>query len=456
VIERLPPFSRRSLLVGGAALAATIATGARAAGDFPNRPLSILVPANPGGGWDQLARLMQEVIVQNRLAPMPIDVFNKGGAGGAIGLADLVTRKHDDPYTIMAAGSVLLGSTISQASPFRASDAKPLARLIVENLVVAVPANSPLRTIEDLLDAYRTDPGSFTWCGGSAGGVDHILIGLITEACGISPDKMRYVAYSGGGEASAAIMGGQVTAAVAGYGEWRGLAESGHIRILASSAPERFGDGTIPTLREVGLDIELQNWRGLFAAPGAGAEAVTWWTNLIRRMRDTREWQDLLVNKGWEDGYLDAAAFAAFIRAEETITETTLARIGIGGSGGGNSPLGPWGMPKAIAGLAAVAAIGVGMEYRRGISVGPAGLEDDDDGGGELPVWSRFLAGALLIPLYLVALSLVGFVFATPVFVLAICLLMKSRTLKWDVVAAFGLTGMVWLLFTRLLNIFLP
>lgn len=453
---RLPGLSRRHLLAGGAAFAATIATRARAASDFPSLPLSILVPANPGGGWDQLARLMQEVITKNNLAPMPIDVFNKGGAGGAIGLADLVTRKHDDPYTIMAAGSVLLGSTISQQSPFRASDAAPLARLIVENLVVAVPANSALQTIGDLLDAYRADPGSFTWCGGSAGGVDHILIGLITEACGVSPDKMRYVAYSGGGEASAAIMGGQVTAAVAGFGEWRGLADSGHIRILASSAPERFGDGAIPTLRDAGLDIVLQNWRGLFAAPGANEAALAWWADLIRKMRDTADWQDLLVSKGWEDGYQDAVTFARFIRTEEATTETTLARIGIGGTAGGNSPLGPWGMPKAIAGLATIAAIGVGMEYRGGVSVGPAGLEDDDEGGGELPIWSRFLAGAAIIPLYLIALSLVGFLIATPVFVLAICLLMKSRTLKWDVLAAFALTGLVWLLFTRLLHIFLP
>lgn len=454
--EGLPFFSRRNVLAGGAALAATLATGARAASDFPSRPLSILVPANPGGGWDQLARLMQEVIAKNHLAPTPVDVFNKGGAGGAIGLADLVTRKHDDPYTIMAAGSVLLGSTISQHSPFRASDAKPLARLIVENLVVAVPANSPLETIEQLIETYRADPGNFTWCGGSAGGVDHILIGLITEACGIAPEKMRYVAYSGGGEASAAIMGGQVMAAVAGYGEWGGLAESGHIRILASSAPARFGDGSIPTLQEAGLDIVLQNWRGVFAAPGASAVALAWWGDLIHTMRDTQEWQDLLVNKGWEDGYMDGPAFTAFVRSEEATTETTLARIGIGGTAGGNSPLGPWAMPKAIAGLAAVAAIGVGMEYRRGVSIAPPGLEDDDEGGGDLPVWSRFLAGAAIILLYIAVLSLVGFLVATPAFVLAICLLMKSRTLKWDVLSALALTGLVWLLFTRLLNIFLP
>lgn len=454
--QSMGELSRRHVLAGGAALATFLASGAHAAGEFPQRPLSILVPANPGGGWDQLARLMQQVIAENGLAPTPIDVFNKGGAGGAIGLADLVTRKHDDPYTIMAAGSVLLGSTISQHSPFRASDALPLARLIVENLVVAVPAGSPFRTIADLLDAYRRDPASISWCGGSAGGVDHILVGLITEACGVPSERLRYVAYSGGGEASAAIMGGQVTAAVAGYGEWGSLAQSGHIRILATSAPNRFGDRSVPTLREAGLDIVLQNWRGVFAAPGASRESVAWWSTLIKSMRDTKQWQDLLANKGWEDGYMEPAAFAAFLRAEEATTEKTLARIGIGGAAGGNSPLGPWGVPKAIGILVGIAAIGVAAEYRRGVRVGPAGLEDDDEGGGALPVWSRFFAGALLVPLYLLGLSLAGFLVATPIFVMAVCLLMRSRTLKWDAIAAIALTGLVWLLFTRLLNIFLP
>jgi putative tricarboxylic transport membrane protein len=454
----LPGVSRRAVVAGGLALAAA-PWPAQADDAFPQRPLALLVPANPGGGWDQLARLMQQVITADRLSPRPVDVFNKGGAGGAIGLADLMTRRHDDPYTLMVAGSVMIGSTISQHSPFQVSDSRPLARLILEDLVVAVPAASPYRTMQDLIAAFRRDPGAISWSGGSAGGVDHILVGLITEAAGLSPDKVRYVAYSGGGEASAAIMGGQVTAAVSGYGEWRPLAEGGHIRLLATASPERIGDKALPTLRETGLDVVLQNWRGVFAAPGAPDHAVAWWSALLDRMRQQPSWQSFLRNKGWEDGWQPASDFAQFIAAEESKTTAILARLGIGETAGGNSPVGPWAVPKAVGVLAAASLAGVVIEARRmkpGESVAPAGLEDDDEGGGPVPLWGRFLAGAAIVPLFILALDLVGFAIATPVFILAICLLMRSGTLKWDIPAAIGISAAIWFLFTRVLNIALP
>lgn len=451
-------FGRRAVLAGG--VAATILPWPAAAADaFPQRPLSLLVPANPGGGWDQLARLMQHVIVAGQLSPKPLDVFNKGGAGGAIGLAELMTRRHDDPFTLMVAGSVMIGSTISQGSPFRVSEAKPLARLILEDLVVAVPANSPYRTMGELIAAYRSNPDAVSWTGGSAGGVDHILVGLITEAAGISPEKIRFVAYSGGGEASAAIMGGQVTAAVSGLGEWRSLAQSGHIRLLATASPERVGDRAIPTLKEAGLDVVLQNWRGVFAAPGASDQAIAWWSDLLDKMRRQDSWKAFLTNKGWEDGYMPSSAFTDLVRKEEVQVKQILTRLGIGGDSGGNAPVGPWAVPTAVAALGAVSLIGVvaeNMRMKPGDSVAPAGLEDDDEGGGPIPQWGRFISGAMIIPAFILGLHLLGFAIATPIFILGVCALMRSETLKWDALAALGISLAIWLLFSRILNIALP
>ncbi len=457
-----PKFSfslnRRSVLCAATSLA-FLPNEVLASSAFPERSLSLLVPANPGGGWDQLARLMQQVITVGKLSPKPVDVFNKGGAGGLIGLAEIMTRRHDDPFTIMVAGLGLIGACISQNSSFQTSDATPLARLIVENLMIAVPSNSPYKTMEDLIAAIKSDAGSITWAAGSAGGTDHILVGLITQACGVSSDKIRLVAYSGGGEASAAIMGGQVTAAVAGYGEWKGLAEAGHIRVLATSAPERFDDKKAPTLKEAGLDIVYQNWRGAFAPPGMPAHAVKWWAQLLREMAARPEWKSYLANKGWEDGFLDGEAFANLIEAEENLYGTMLKQLGIDGTKGGNSPVGPWAFPKAIAALGIAASAGIAYEQYRakpGETVAPAGAEDDDEGGGPLPIWTRFLAGAALIPAFILALNFLGFAMATPVFILAICLLMRSTTLKWDAVAAIGITAAIWLLFSRILNVALP
>lgn len=451
-------FNRRSLLVGGAALG-LVPKGVFANAGFPERPLSLLVPANPGGGWDQLARLMQQVMTNKKLSPKPVDVFNKGGAGGLIGLADIMTRRHDDPFTIMVAGLGLIGSCISQHSPFQASEAKPLARLIVENLMVAVPKNSPYQSMEDLIAAIKADPESITWAGGSAGGTDHILIGLITKACGVSSEKVRFVAYSGGGEASAAIMGGQVSAAVAGYGEWKALAEAGHIRVLATSAPERFDEKIAPTLRESGLDIVFQNWRGAFAPPGTPDYAIKWWTTLLREMAMQPEWESYLAKKGWVDGFMDGEAFTDLVNAEEKLYGTVLKQLGIDGTKGGNSPVGPWAVPKAIAVLAGASGAGIAYEHfiaKPGEAIVPAGAEDDDEGGGPLPIWTRFMAGAALIPVFIAALNFLGFAIATPVFILAICLLMRSTTLKWDAVAAVGITGAIWLLFSRILSVALP
>ncbi len=455
-----PLVGRRAVLAGGLAMAVAGSSElAWAAPEFPARPLSILVPANPGGGWDQIARLMQHVVSERNLCPKPVEVINRGGAGGAIGLAELVSRRHGDPYTIMSAGAVMLGSTIAQNSPFRASDTEPLARLIIEHLVIAVPTESPFHKLEDFLQAFRRDPAAISWCGGSAGGVDHMLVGLISEAAGVPTSRTRYIAYSGGGEASAAIMGNQVDAAVAGYGEWKSLADAGRIRVLGSASPERFGDGTIPTLKEAGLDVVLQNWRGIFAPPGLEARHLDWWRALLDRMRRSEVWCEHLRANSWDDGFLEGEPYREFIRAEEERTARTLKRLGIGGTDGGYSPVGPWAFPAAI-GIAGVAAVGAVVREQirlpAGATIMPAGVEEDDEGDGALPDWRRFAAGAALVLAYILVLPFAGFLIATPVMVMAICLLMRSGTLRWDAVAAIGLTVGVWVLFSRFLFVYLP
>ena len=273
----------------------------------------------------------------------------------------------------------------------------------------------------------------------------------ITERTGI---KQRYIA--GDGESLTSLSSEAARAAMKAAGV---TAPELDVIVLATASPERIGDKALPTLRETGLDVVLQNWRGVFAAPGAPEHAIRWWSDLLDRMRRQPSWQAFLRNKGWEDGWLPAAPFAQFIRGEEQITGKILARLGIGGTAGGNSPVGPWAVPQAIGVLAMASLAGVAWEARRmkpGESVAPAGLEDDDEGGGPAPLWGRFLAGAAIVPLFILALAYLGFAIATPVFILAVCLLMRSGTLKWDIPAAIGISAAIWLLFTRVLSIALP
>ncbi len=466
-LDGLPLMDRRLLMAGGLATVA-MAGGARAQEAFPSRPLMIMAPANPGGGTDQIARLIRSAVMAEHLSPRPMEVINRGGAGGAIGLAELVSRHHGDPHMIMASGSSTISATVAQNSPFRMGDALPLARMTTDPMVVAVPAASPYKTIQEFMAAFRRNPDSVTWCGGSAAGLDHLLVGLVTEACGVTAEKLRYIAYAGSGAASTALLGGQVTAGSSGYSEWRGLADSGRVRVLASASPERIPDRDIPTFREAGFDLVLSNWRGVFLPPGLRPEHIAWWESLIERMHASQTWQTYLTKNGWVDGYIRRAEFVQTVKDDQVRYTAILNHLHIGGSGGGSggaSVIGPYTVPAivGVAGGAALVATVVEARRHKGEAIVPAAAEDDDDGGGPLPIWKRFFYGAGLSLAYIGALALVGFLIATPIFVMGLSLLMGSVTgdgwkkkMAISAVSSVVMALAVWLLFTRLLYVNLP
>ena len=299
------------------------------AAGYPQGALTLIAPANPGGGWDQTARQIQQVWTATGILGVPVEVVNRGGAGGTIGLADLVTRYEGDPRNLMVFGQVMLGSIRTNASPVSIDQTVPLARLLNEYEVVAVPADSPYRTITELLDDFRRDPAAVSWAGGSAGGIDHILAGLIAQAGGVDPRQVNYIAYSGGGEAAAAVMGGHVTLGLSGVGEWKAYIASGRMRPIAVSAPERTGDGVTPTLRESGLDVVLSNWRGISAPPGTDDETRKWLIRALETMRESEAWQEILTANEWEDSFLPGAAFEAFLQDEVATVDETLRAIGL-------------------------------------------------------------------------------------------------------------------------------
>ena len=296
---------------------------------YPQGALTLIAPANPGGGWDQTARQIQQVWTETGILGVPIEVVNRGGAGGTIGLADLVTRHRGDARNLMVFGKVMLGSIRTNASPLSIEQTVPLARLLNEYEVVTVPADSPYDSIGELLESFRRDPAAVSWAGGSAGGIDHILAGLIAQAAGVDPRQVNYIAYSGGGEAAAAVMGGHVTLGLSGVGEWKAYIATGRMRPLAVSSPERTGDGSVPTLRESGLDVVLSNWRGISAPPGTDDETRDWLIRALAGMRESEAWQDILRANEWEDSFLPGAAFEAFLQNEVATVDETLRAIGL-------------------------------------------------------------------------------------------------------------------------------
>jgi putative tricarboxylic transport membrane protein len=309
----------------GAGLAVALSAGLASAQEFE---FNIMAPAGAGGGWDSAARSIQETMVgigQARNA----QVYNVTGAGGTVGLAQFVSSAGSDPNQLLVGGITMVGAIISNGAPVNLTQVTPIARLTGDPLVVVVPASSSIQTIDDLLAAVKSDVGGTIWAGGSAGGADHMLAALITEAAGEDPAKVNYVAYSGGGEALAAMLGGQVTAGVSGYGEWQGQIESGDLRALAISYPEPIQGIEAKPLKELGVDVELVNWRGVFAGADVSSEDEARLSAAFEALVTSDEWKEVLAARGWTDYYLPADEFSAFLTGETERVTGVLQSLGL-------------------------------------------------------------------------------------------------------------------------------
>lgn len=324
-MRRMRPLASLALLL----LFASCATDRPTPETFPSGPLTIIAPANPGGGWDQTARLVQRAFTAEALAPVPVEVVNRPGAGGTIGLAELATRHRGNGHTILMLGRVMLGAILTNSSAVELSGTVPLARLLNEYEAITVPVDSKYQKFEELLEDFRRDPQKISWAGGSAGGTDHILVAMIAQAAGVEPSKINYIAHSGGGEAAVAVLGGHVTAGVSGFGEWKALVSSGKMRFLAVSSEKRMPGYTTPTLKESGIDIVLANWRSVAAAPGTPEAAVQWWVERLERMRATPTWTQILRDNDWEDSFLEGDAFQKFLAEETESNRAALRSIGL-------------------------------------------------------------------------------------------------------------------------------
>lgn len=313
----------RKLLLAALAAGGIALSGSALAADY-----KIMAPAAPGGGWDQTARTMQQALQDEKISGS-VQVVNVPGAGGTIGLAQFVNSAKGDPSQLIVGGYVMVGAILTNNSPVTLSQVTPIARLTGEYEVIVVPAASDIKDMAGLVAKLKADPGSVSWAGGSAGGTDHITAGLIAKAAGVDPTKVNYVAFSGGGEALAAILGGQVTVGISGYGEFESQIQAGQLRLIGVSSDARVADIDAPTFKEGGVDVAIQNWRSVSAAPGLSAEQVAAIGADIEKMVKSKTWQDALKAKGWADTYLAGDAFKAQLDKDIAATEGILKEIGL-------------------------------------------------------------------------------------------------------------------------------
>jgi putative tricarboxylic transport membrane protein len=316
---------RDTFLKSMAALAAAgmLPMSARAAAN-----LKMMIPANPGGGWDTTGRALGRAL-QDAGVASTVAYDNKGGAAGAIGLAQFVNGSKGDPNALMVMGAVMLGGIITGKPPVSLSQATPLARLTSEYNVFVLPANSPYKSMKDVVEQLKKDPGSVKWGGGSRGSTEHIAAAMIAREVGVDPAKINYVAFRGGGEATAAILGGNVTVGGSGYSEFAEYINTGKMKAIAVTSDKRLKGIDVPTMKEQGINVVLGNWRGVYGAPGINADQRKALTEMVLKATKSKAWTEALEKNAWTPAVMAGPEFEKFVDDEFASLRAVMVKSGM-------------------------------------------------------------------------------------------------------------------------------
>ena len=279
--------------------------------------LKMMIPANPGGGWDSTGRAFGQAFTEGKLS-QAVQYENKGGAAGAIGLAQFINASKGDPNALIMMGAVMLGGLITSKAPVSITQCTPIARLTSEYNVFVVPANSPFKSMKDIVGAMKQDIGSVKFGGGSRGSTEHIAACMMARAAGLDPKKVNYVPFRGGGEAIAAIISGNVSVGGSGYSEFAEQIQAGKMRALGVTSDKRIKGISVPTLKEQGSNVVIGNWRGIYAAPGITLEQQTSMIALVNAASKTPAWQASMTKNGWTPAFVSGKEFADFVDYEFT------------------------------------------------------------------------------------------------------------------------------------------
>jgi putative tricarboxylic transport membrane protein len=308
-------------------LLAFAAAGALPTARAQGANVKMMIPANPGGGWDSTGRALGKSLQEAGAGS--VNYENKGGAAGALGLAQFANSSKGDPNAMMVMGAVMLGGIITTKPPVTLSAVTPIARLTSEYNVFVLPANSPFKTMADVVEQLKKDPGSVKWGGGSRGSTEHIAAAMIARAVGADPAKINYVAFRGGGEAVAAIIGGNVSIGGSGYSEFSEHIAAGKMRAIGVTSAQRIKDIPVATLKEQGIDVVIGNWRGVYGAPGITPAQRKALTDMIVKATKTKSWAEALAKNGWTPALLAGSEFDEFVDSEFASLRAVMAKSGM-------------------------------------------------------------------------------------------------------------------------------
>lgn len=288
----------------------------------------VMIGANPGGGYDQAGRGIGKALQEAGVAGS-VTYENKGGAGGTIGLAQFVNSSKGDPNALVVVGGVMVGAIVQNKPPITLDNATPIARLMAEYNVFVVPPDSPLKSMADVVAQMKKDPASVKWGGGSKGSIDHLSVAMIAREAGVDVAKINYVPFKGGGEATAAVLGGHVTVGTSGWAELQEFVNTGKMRAIAITSPTRLKGVKVPTLKEQGVNVELGNWRGVYAAPGITAPQRKALTDAVVKATQTKSWAETLEKNNWSAAVLTGPELEKFVSDDHARLRALMLKLGM-------------------------------------------------------------------------------------------------------------------------------
>jgi len=294
---------------------------------FLTKPVEFVCHAAPGGGSDIMARMMQTVIEKEKLCPQPVTVVNRPGGGGAIAFA-YVAGKKGDPHFWLTATTSFLTTPLLGKSKYTYKDFTGLANLAYDDFLVTVKANSPYKTMKDLIDDAKKKPGQIKTGGTYAPGTDALISHMIEKAAGV---KFNYIPFKSGGEAMVALLGGNLDMFYPNPGEALAQMEAKKVRILGVASEKRLaGAPDIPTLRELGINASFQQVRSIAAPKDLPAEAVRFYEDLFRKLAESTWWKEKYIKENmltWD--YKNSAETMKLWDANNEFCARTMKEMGV-------------------------------------------------------------------------------------------------------------------------------
>jgi putative tricarboxylic transport membrane protein len=296
----------------------------------PQKNVEIVVPNPPGGSNDKTARTVERIWTLNKMLPGTLTVVNKSGAGGT--LAYLYAQQHPgDAHFLVVAGPALLTNHITGTSTLRHSDLTAVASLFNDYTVVAVNAESSLKTGRDLVERLRKNPQSVTIAfSPSIGSHNHIAAGLLMKTIGGNARDLKVVAFKGSADAITNLLGGHVDVVTTAAGNVASHVASGKLRIIGVSADKRFTGAlaNVPTWKEQGVNYVFGAWRAMFAPPGLTAQQTAYWEAALRKASEAAEWKTDLQTNFWADDFVGSEQFKKDVDQDYAAMRAVLVEIG--------------------------------------------------------------------------------------------------------------------------------